>query len=89
MSKEEAIDKARKDLAKRLGIEESSITEKSVENTEFPDTALGAGTDGEMSGMMMTSGWRINLEGNGESLEYRADKRQLRLFGYKGKNYKI
>lgn len=89
MSKEEAIEKAKQDLASRLGIDKNDVTEKSVESTEFPDTALGAGTDDEMSGSMMTSGWRIKLEGNGETLEYRADKNQLRLFGYKGKNYKL
>ena len=89
ISKEDAIAKARKDVANRLGIDESSVTEKSVENTEFPDLALGASTDGEMSGAMMTSGWRIKLEGNGQTLEYRADKNQVRLFGYKGKNYRI
>jgi hypothetical protein len=89
ISKEDAIAQAKRDLAHRLGIDEGAVIEKSVENTEFPDTALGASTDGEMSGSMMTSGWRIKLEGQGQTLEYRADKNQVRLFGYKGKNYRI
>jgi hypothetical protein len=89
ITKEEAIKKAKADAANRLGIDEKDVTERSVDNTEFPDTALGASTDGEMSGSMLTSGWRIKLEGNGQTLEYRADKHQVRLFGYKGKNYRI
>lgn len=89
ITKEEAVQRAKQDLASRLGIDEGQVSEKSTENTEFPDTALGASTDGEMSGMMLTSGWRIKLEGQGQTLEYRADKNQLRLFGYKGKNYRI
>jgi hypothetical protein len=89
VTKEEAISKARKDLAQRLNINESDISEKSVEDADFPDMALGAGADGEMSGQMISSGWRIKLEGAGKTHEYRADKTQVRLFGYKGKNYRI
>jgi hypothetical protein len=51
--------------------------------------ALGAATRGEMSGMMMTSGWRFLLSANGKSLEYRANPDQVRLFGYQGKNYRL
>ena len=88
-TKEDAVEKARKDLAQRLKLNENDIKEKSVENANFPDTALGASTDDEMSGQMLTSGWRIHLEGGGQTFEYRADKSQLRLFSFKGKNYKI
>ena len=89
VTKEDAVEKARKDLAQRLKLKDNEIKEKSVENAEFPDTALGAGTDDEMSGQMLTSGWRIRLEGGGQTFEYRADKNQLRLFRFKGKNYRI
>ncbi len=89
MTKEEATEKARRDLAKRLGVDESQIAEKSVEDSDFPDMALGAGGPGEMSGQMITRGWKIQLKASGQSYEYRADKNQLRLFGFKGKNYKI
>ena len=51
--------------------------------------ALGAAEDDEMSGMMMTRGWRIKLEAQGQTYEYRADKNQLRAFNFKGKNYRI
>ena len=88
MTKEEAVQKAKNDLAKRLGVEENEISE-SVSDADFPDMALGAAPAGEMSGQMITKGWRIQLKAAGQTLEYRADKNQLRLYKFKGKNYKI
>ena len=88
-SKEDAVARARRDLAARLGVAESEIREESVEQADFPNTALGAPTRGEMSGMMMTSGWRIRLGAAGKSYEYRADRNQVRLYDFRGANYKI
>ena len=89
MTKEEAIEKAKRDLATRLEIDESQVTEQSVSDVDFPDMALGAAASGEMSGQMITKGWKIQLDGGGKTYEYRADKTQLRLFKFKGKNFKI
>ena len=88
-SREDAVKRARKDLASRLGVPESEIREASVEEADFPDTSLGAPARGEMSGMMITSGWRIRLEAAGKSYEYRADRNQVRLYNFKGSNYKL
>jgi len=88
ITKEEAVRKARTDLVSRIGVKEDEI-EQSVEEDDFPDMALGAATKGEMSGQMMTSGWRINLKARGQNFEYRASKNQIRLFNYKGSNYRI
>lgn len=89
-SKDEFVKRARADLAKRLGVSEDEIKEEAVEEADFPDMALGAPLKGEMSGMMMTSGWRIRLTaGKGGGYEYRADKNQMRLYNFKGSNYKI
>jgi len=85
---EEALTVARKDLAERLRIDEDEITD-SVEETEFPDMALGAPEKGEMSGQMITSGWRIRLTANGTTYEYRANKRQIRLYNFKGRNWRV
>ena len=89
MTKEEATNKARKDLAHRLGIDDSKVAEQSVTDVDFPDMALGAAASGEMSGQMITRGWKIQLKADGQSFEYRADKNQLRLYKFKGKNFKI
>jgi hypothetical protein len=89
ISKEDAIQKARADVAARLGINDSEINVDSVEDAEFPDTALGASGRGEMSGQMLTPGWRIRLKAKGQNFEYRANKHQVRLFNFKGANYKV
>jgi hypothetical protein len=89
ISKDGAVENARKDLAKRLQIDASDVKERSVEESDFPDMSLGAPEDGEMSGQMITRGWRIRLEANGQTYEYRADKNQVRLYKFKGKNYRI
>ena len=89
ISKTDAIEKARKDLSQRLNIDARAIKEQSVEDDDFPDMALGAAEDGEMSGQMITSGWRIRLGANGQNYEYRADKNQVRLYRFKGKNYRV
>jgi hypothetical protein len=60
-----------------------------VEDDDFPDMALGAPEDGEMSGQMITPGWRIRLGADGKNYEYRADKNQVRLYKFKGKNYRV
>ncbi len=88
-SMEEAVGRAREDLAGRLGLPETEVGEASVEEADFPDTSLGAPLRDEMSAMMITPGWRIRLAARGETYEYRADRRQLRLYDFKGKNYKI
>lgn len=89
-SKEEVVRRARADLAKRLGVNESEIKEEAIEQADFPDMALGAPAKGEMSGQMITSGWRIRLKAtDGRDYEYRANENQLRLYNYKGTNYRI
>lgn len=89
ISKDGAVDNARQDLARRLKIDPADVKQKSVEDSDFPDMSLGAAEDDEMSGQMITTGWRIRLEAEGKTYEYRADKNQLRLYKFKGKNYRI
>lgn len=89
LSKEDAVGRARADLAKRLSVSDSEIKEDSVEQVDFPDMALGAPVEDEMSGQMIASGWRIRLSAGGQSYEYRADKNQVRLYNYKGSNYRL
>ena len=86
---EEAVGRARKDLAQRLGVADTEVGEAEVSEADFPNTALGAPVRDEMSGMMITPGWRIRLAARGETYEYRADRNQLRLYDFKGKNHKI
>jgi hypothetical protein len=89
MTKQDAIEKARKDLARRLNVDAAGVTEDSTSDADFPDMALGAPREEEMSGQMITRGWRIRLKAKGETFEYRADKNQLRLYGFRGQNYLV
>jgi hypothetical protein len=85
-NKDTAVQRAKSDLAERLGVNESEIKDVSVSETDFPDMSLGAPADDEMSAQMISSGWKIKLSAGRENYEYRADKYQLRLFGFKGTN---
>lgn len=87
-TKDSATELAIGDLTKRIGVERSSV-QASVSDADFPNTALGASTGGEMAAQMISSGWKINLTAGGKSYEYRADKYQLRLVGFGGSNYII
>ena len=81
--------KARGDLAQRLGLDENDVTEAVVEQADFPDASLGAPVGDEMSAQMITPGWRIRYKVAGETYEYRATQRQLRLVNFKGRNYRV
>ena len=87
-TRDEATARAKRDLAERLSVDESSISGSTVDK-DFPDMSLGAAVNGEMSAQMISSGWQINLEADGKPYEYRADKYQLRLVGFKGRNHVI
>ena len=89
LSKEDAVKRARADLARRLGVKEDEIKEDAIESADFPDMALGAPVRDEMSAQMIASGWRIRLTSGGKSYEYRANRDQLRLYNYQGANYRL
>jgi hypothetical protein len=86
---DEIVDRARRDLAQRLGMTESDIAVKSVEPVEFPDASLGAPLEDEMSAQVITPGWRITLKANDKNYEYRATARQLRLSNFNGENHRV
>lgn len=88
-TKQDAVDRARSDLAQRLGASESEIAEQSIGDQDFPDAALGAPREDEMSAQVITPGWRILFTARGQAYEYRANARQLRLVNFNGKNYRI
>jgi hypothetical protein len=88
-NQQQMIDRARRDLAERLGVDPTGIAEASVEQAEFPDAALGAPVEDEMSAQVITPGWRIRLIANGRTYEYRANENQLRLFNFNGESYRI
>ena len=88
-TKESAAERAKQDLAKRLGIDEGDIKTSRTVDREFSDMSLGSSAGGEMAAQMLVSGWQIVLSAAGAEYEYRADKHQLRLHNFKGSNYVI
>ena len=88
-NQQQTIERARRDLAQRLGISRGEITEAGVEKAEFSDAALGAPVEDEMSAQVIMPGWRIRLIADGQTYEYRANQKQLRLFNFNGENYRI
>ena len=88
-TKESSAERAKNDLAKRLHINASEVRELGVSDKDFPDMALGAPVNGEMSAQMISSGWQIELGADGKTYEYRADKYQLRLHNFNGANHVI
>lgn len=88
-SRESAVERAKQDLAHRLGVAESGIEVSSVADKDFPNAALGVLVEDEMAMQMISSGWQIDLKADGKNYEYRADKYSLRLRDFKGKNYII
>jgi hypothetical protein len=89
MTREEAVRRAKHDLASRLGVQEDEVTEDSVEDADFSDASFGAGSPGEMSAQMITPGWCIRLRAAGERAEYRANRNRMRLFNFRGENFQV
>lgn len=89
MTKEDAVRRAKSDLAVRLGVAEGEIEEDSIEDAEFPNASFGAATPGELSAQMITPGWRIRLRARGERFEYRANRNRMRLVNFRGANHLV
>ena len=87
--RESAAEAAKRDLARRLGVSEAEVSVRNVSEKDFPDMSLGAPESDEMSAQMISTGWQFDLEAGGKSYEYRADKYQLRLKGYEGRNHLV
>ena len=88
LSEPEIVDRARADLARRLGLADEEISTQSIEQTDFPDAALGAPIEDEMSAQIITSGWRVHLKARGQTYEYRSNGKQLRLVNFDGENHR-
>jgi len=58
------------DLAGQLGIAAEAITVRSVEAVEWSDASLGCPRPGQMHAQVITPGYRIVLEANGQRYEY-------------------
>lgn len=69
----EVVRLAIKDLAGRLGIQESDIAVASVTGVDWPDACLGVEVSGQVCAQVITPGFRIILETGGRQHEYHSD----------------
>jgi hypothetical protein len=69
-----AVELAVADLAGQLGIAAEAITVRSVEAVEWSDASLGCPEPGMMYAQVITPGYRIVLEANGQSYEYHSGR---------------
>lgn len=76
---ERFIQEAIADLARRLGIAPTAITVTRAEAVEWSDTSLGCPQPGMMYAQVITPGYLIVLEANGQTYEYHASRSRIFL----------
>jgi hypothetical protein len=67
------LEQALADLADRTGLAATAIRVVSVEEVEWSDTSLGCPEEGMMYAQVITPGYLIILEAEGQQYEYHAD----------------
>jgi hypothetical protein len=65
-------DAAKTDLAQRLGVATAQVTVEGVTPTDFPDASLGAPEPGQVYAQVITPGYVITLNAEGETYRYHA-----------------
>jgi type III secretory pathway component EscV len=70
------VEQAKQDLSEQLGISTTEITLESAEAVEWPDSSLGCPKPGMNYLMVVTPGYLVKLEANGEIYQYHADQKQ-------------
>jgi hypothetical protein len=74
MSKDSQAQRARKDLAHELKLNESEVRVASVKETEWRDASLGVAAADMFSAQVITPGYIIELEAQGKKYRYHADE---------------
>jgi hypothetical protein len=65
---------AEEDLAGRLGLEPDQIELVSVQAVEWSDTSLGCPQPGMMYAQVITPGYRVTLEAEGQTYDYHTNQ---------------
>ena len=68
------VTSAQQALATQLNLDLTSITIKQVEDMEWPDACLGIANQGVTCAQVITPGYKVILEANGQTYEVRTDK---------------
>jgi len=83
MAQQDAMDLARTTLARALGCASDDVTVIEAEAVEWPDSALGCPQAGMMYMQMITPGYRVTLEHDGQRYQVHTDdgRRAVRCDG--------
>jgi hypothetical protein len=73
-SREEAIQAAVEDLAKKVGAPVSEIALESREEANWSNSCLGCATSGEICKQVVTPGYRLILRVRGAAYEYHTNR---------------
>jgi len=65
---------AQEDLARRLDLSPEEMLVVSTEAVEWPDTSLGCPQPGMMYAQVITPGFRLVLEAEGQTYQYHTDR---------------
>lgn len=71
------VDRVVADLAARLGIAPGEIVVLEVREVEWPDTSLGCPKPGYAYLQVITPGYQVLLQAQGQTYDYRTDRGQL------------
>lgn len=69
-----AVAEAQRVLAEQLGVNADEIEHVMTEQVEWADACLELGEADEMCAQVITSGWRVTFNVNGEEYEVRTDE---------------
>jgi hypothetical protein len=74
------IEKAKEDLAQRLAVSANEINLVEATSVTWPDSSLGCPQKGMVYTQVLTSGYLILLEANGNMYEYHANRNTYVIF---------
>lgn len=75
-----AVMAAKQDLASRVGVDVEDVQIAEIEAVEWPDSSLGCPEPGKMYLQVITSGYRVVLQAQGQTFEYHTDRGDRAVF---------
>jgi len=76
-AKQEMIDQSIEDLSQSENIQKENIKVKSVEEKQWSDASLGCSKPGQMYAQVITGGYLITLEANGQNYYYHTSLKEV------------
>lgn len=76
---ENLISLAKEDLGQKLGVGREEISLLKIEAVDWPDTSLGCSKPGMFYAQVITPGYKITLEGRGETYTFHSDYKRVFL----------